>query len=329
MSYYGSEKEFILSMFLKEYPTVLESLLGVRLSNIELEIPFGRKKMDLAAVDTKKRVDVYIENQLSLSDNGHLNQKVMPILQSLQEGIIVWIALGFQKDHLHAMKSYLRANPQKYINIYALELHPEALQQIEKLNSIYKLDVYWNLNSIEEINRPPLKVVWKHEQMPYSHLGRAFTGERQYDLERIEDVKEYVLYSLRNHIPNYLNLHKSKKHNQGDLTITLGGGKTGISYRFSVKNRRNLAFVEISFEDNQTSLFKKLVHLHHDMRKKIHPDITIKDRKFGMYFRPHPDISTTVGTIAGILRNMINYFYPYIYGRLEDSRKNKREVRIG
>jgi len=83
MSKHRSEKEFIFNLYLKKYPEVLEGILGVDLTQIELEIPYGRKKIDFYAVSKDKRVEVFVENQLTPSDEAHLKEKIMPILQSV------------------------------------------------------------------------------------------------------------------------------------------------------------------------------------------------------------------------------------------------------
>jgi len=80
-----SEKEMILNLYFKKYPDMLERILGVDLTQIELEIPYGRKKIDFYAVSKHKRVEVFVEIQLTPSDKAHLKEKIMPILQSLQE----------------------------------------------------------------------------------------------------------------------------------------------------------------------------------------------------------------------------------------------------
>ncbi|MCF6093896.1 hypothetical protein L1765_07920 [Microaerobacter geothermalis] len=128
-----SEKEFIFNLYLKKYPEVLEGILGVDLAQIELEIPYGRKKIDFYAVSRDKRVEVFVENQLTQSDVAHLKEKIMPILQSLQEGIVVWTAQRFDTAHLSAVKAFLKANPQKYVNVYGVELHPEVIKQLKMI----------------------------------------------------------------------------------------------------------------------------------------------------------------------------------------------------
>ncbi|OLN21750.1 hypothetical protein BTO30_13200 [Domibacillus antri] len=78
----GSEKEFIFSLYLKKYPKVLEKEISLKLSNIQLEVPLGRKKIDYLSISKSRRLTVIVENQLTPSDKYHLDDKIMPILYS-------------------------------------------------------------------------------------------------------------------------------------------------------------------------------------------------------------------------------------------------------
>jgi len=65
-----SEKEMILNLYFKKYPDVLERILGVDLSQIELEIPHGRKKIDFYAVSKHKELVPYAKKILELMDEA-------------------------------------------------------------------------------------------------------------------------------------------------------------------------------------------------------------------------------------------------------------------
>ncbi|WP_290408769.1 hypothetical protein [Paenibacillus polymyxa] len=45
MSRYGSEKEFILTLFLLKYPQHLESIIGQKLEQCEAEVPIDEKSI--------------------------------------------------------------------------------------------------------------------------------------------------------------------------------------------------------------------------------------------------------------------------------------------
>ncbi|WP_079914133.1 hypothetical protein [Paenibacillus sp. 32352] len=126
-------------------------------------------------------------------------------------------------------------NKRKYINFYALEIHPEALTAIHFLNSMNKLAVWDNLHQVKDVCEfsPPLRLIFKHEQIHSTHLGKAAVRS----LQLATDVKEYVIKELWSCVPELLNVHREKKCNQSDRIITIGAGKGGLSYRVSAMDR--------------------------------------------------------------------------------------------
>jgi hypothetical protein len=316
MSKHRSEKEMIMNLYFKKYPDVLERI-GVDLAQIELEIPYGRKKIDFYAVSKHKRVEVFVEIQLTQSDEAHLKEKIMPILQSLQEGIVVWTAQRFDTAHLSAVKAFLKANPQKYINFYGLELHPEVIKQLEILNDLNPLDIWPNLWRINRVAQP-LKLVYRHEQMPNTHIGRAYVGEYRYDFNRIEDVKRCLMEYLRKHLAYFPNVHKSKKHLAHSLTISLGAGISGAVYQISTRNRQGRAFVGIHFDEGREDMYRRFC-LHKSLiTKKVHPNIVMENRSLRVYFEPYADLFDTMAEIKTILEKMIQFFSPYLLGSIEE-----------
>jgi len=311
-----SEKEMILNLYFKKYPEVLERILGVDLTQIELEIPHGRKKIDFYAVSKDKRVEIFVENQLTPSDEAHLKEKIMPILQSLQEGIVVWTAFRFDQKHLSAVKAFLKANPQKYINFYGLELHPGVMQELEILDHIDALDIWPNLWRINKVAQP-LKLVYRNEQMPNTHIGRAYVGEYRYDFNRMEDVKKCLMEYLRKHIAFYPNIHKSKKHSAHSLTISLGAGISGAVYQISCRNQQGKAFVGIHFDKSREDMYRRFCLDKSLITKKVHPNIVMENRSLRVYFEPYADLFDTMAEIKTILEKMIQFFSPYLHGSVE------------
>ena len=311
-----SEKEMILNLYFKKYPDVLERILGVDLSQIELEIPHGRKKIDFYAVSKHKRVEVFVEIQLTQSDEAHLKEKIMPILQSLQEGIVVWTALRFDQKHLSAVKAFLKANPQKYINFYGLELHPDVMQELERLNHIDTLDIWSNLWRINKVAQP-LKLVYRNEQMPNTHIGRAYVGEYRYDFNRMEDVKKCLMEYLRKHLAFYPNIHKTKKHSAHSLTISLGAGISGAVYQISCRNQQGKAFVGIHFDKSREDMYRRFCLHKFLITKKVHSNIVMENRSLRVYFEPYADLFDTMAEIKDVLEKFIQFFSPYLHGSVE------------
>jgi len=306
----------ILNLYFKKYPDVLERILGVDLSQIELEIPHGRKKIDFYAVSKHKRVEVFVEIQLTQSDEAHLKEKIMPILQSLQEGIVVWTALRFDQKHLSAVKAFLKANPQKYINFYGLELHPDVMQELERLNHIDTLDIWSNLWRINKVAQP-LKLVYRNEQMPNTHIGRAYVGEYRYDFNRMEDVKKCLMEYLRKHLAFYPNIHKTKKHSAHSLTISLGAGISGAVYQISCRNQQGKAFVGIHFDKSREDMYRRFCLHKFLITKKVHSNIVMENRSLRVYFEPYADLFDTMAEIKDVLEKFIQFFSPYLHGSVE------------
>lgn len=312
MSIACSQKEFILSIYLMKHKEVLESVLGLEIEQIELEKSSGGTRVDLYGINPIRKLEVFVENQVTPSDEKHLNENLFNLIYGCQEGIIVWIAKSFKMEHLHKVKSFLVRNRKKFVNFYAFELNEEAIMQIEQLNRGHKHEVIARLNQVHQVNGPVLKRVFKHEQMPSTHIGKVVLGERRYDFRRIEDVKDFALDTLRAQVPNYMNLFRQKKHNEHDFILSIGAGKSDIYYRLSVKNREGLAFVEIYFQ-NKLEIFNKLVNQYHEMRSCVDQELTIGKQRIGVYFKPYAEIKDTVIKIGEILQRLIEYCSPQLY----------------
>src|SRR5690606_21393899 len=237
----------------------------------------------------------------------------MPILQSLQEGIVVWTAQRFDTAHLSAVKAFLKANPQKYVNFYGLELHPDVMQELERLNHVDVLDIWSNLWRINKVAQP-LNMVYRHEQMPSMHVGRVYVGEYRYDFNRVEDVKKCLMEYLRKHLAFFPNIHKTKKHSAYSLTISLGAGIGGVVYQLSTRNQQGKAFVGIHFDDSREDMYQRLC-LHKPLiTKKVHPNIVMENRSMRVYFEPYADLFDTMAEIKDVLEKFIQFFTPYLHG---------------
>lgn len=311
MSFKGSEKEFILSLFLLQNPEVLENALGgIKLGKMEAEVPAGRKKIDLLSVEMNHRLPVYIETQIKQSDTIHLNT-ILGLLESVREGIIIWIARSFQRRHLEQVVMYLKKTKQKYISFHAIEIHPNAVAEVEKLNQLYKLEIWYQLKRIAEHGHPPLKQIYRYSQIPPTHSGRAIESTNN-DLTRVEDVKQYMLECLRRRVPYYLNVWKAKKHNRHSNLLSIGAGKAGIDLKLSVRNQQGLASIYLNFDGNQRELFNTLRKNIHWYRDMIHPDLYADKRKIGVLFQPDA-LDVTISKLAEILERMLTYFGPNLY----------------
>jgi hypothetical protein len=314
MSINGSDKERTFTFYQKFKNDVMSDVLGFKFENIKLEKPFGKNKVDLFAIDPNRKLEIYVENQMTPSDDAHLN-KVINLINGTNEGIIVWMSLRFNERHLNSIEKELKRNKQKYIDFYAVTIAPNVVDYVAWLDRQFKIHILNNLGIINQVKNP-MKVVYKLEQIPKTFVGNAFVGNRNYNFDRIEDLREYILEKLQEKIPYFPNLHYGKRTNKYGKSIYIGAGKAGLTYIISVKNGNEKAVVELHFDKSEANLFKAFV-LHKDsMQLQIHPTIKFRERKIGVYFEPFQDLNDTIDLIADILDKMIKYFSPYTYAKI-------------
>lgn len=311
MSKNGSDKERTFTFFQKYKKDIMTDVLGFELDNIKLEKPFGKAKIDLFAVDSSRRLEIYIENQITPSDEVHLN-KIVNLINGMNEGIVVWVALRFNDNHLLVVEEELKRNKQKYVDFYAVEVSSDVIEYVSWLDKQFKMHILNNLGIISQVEEP-MKVVYKLEQIPKTFVGNAYIGERIYDFNRIEDLRDYIMEKLQDKIRYFPNIHFEKRPSKYGRSIYTGAGKEGMTYILSVKNGRGMAFVELHFDKSQEDLFNAFKFHLPSMQTQIHPDIQFKERKIGVYFKPLAELDDTIDMIAEILDRMLKYFSPYTY----------------
>lgn len=326
MSKKGSKKETIFTLYQKKYPECIEQTIGLSIEGIKTEIDKGSKKIDLYGINKKKKIEIYVENQLKPSDRkDHLEQKVKPLIDGISEGYVIWTATKFHQDHTDEIKRLLRNNPQKYINFYAVEINQEVLNRIDYLNSLYELDAWDNLDMLNGIEEK-FKIVDYYCQMPKTHIGKAYIGEYRYDFTRVDDIKEYMLEQLREKIPYFLNFHNGKKHSENDRILRVGAGLTDITYCSSAFDVSHRAFVEIYFGLSKANWYYSFKIHEYLLKKAVNSNIYYDDKKrtIGVYFKSNQnDIPTVVERIVSIFERFILYFSPFTYGK-----KNLTDIAI-
>ncbi|MEC1157831.1 hypothetical protein [Cytobacillus horneckiae] len=311
MSKNGSDKERTFTFFQKYKKEIMTDVLGFELDNIKLEKPFGKSKIDFFAVDPLRRVEVYIENQITPSDEVHLN-KIVHLINGMNEGVVVWVALRFHHDHLLVVEEELKRNKQKYVDFYAVEVSSDVIEYVSWLDKQFKMHILNNLGIISQVEEP-VKLVYKLEQIPKTFVGNAYIGERIYDFNRIEDLRDYIMEKLQEKIRYFPNIHFEKRPSKYGRSIYTGAGKEGTTYILNVKSGSGMAFVELHFDRSQEGLFNKFkLHLP-SMQDQIHPDIQFKERKIGVYFKPLAELDDTIDMVAVIFDRMLKYFSPYTY----------------
>lgn len=322
MSKNGSKKETIFTLWLKENPEVLQKIIGFSIEKMRMEYNNGSQRVDLHGVNRERKIDILVECQVTTADEDHL-AKTKDLINNTAEGCVIWIASRFRKKSLiKEIKELLMNSPRKYINFFALEINPGVIELTNLLNGKFELDVLEHLEIIQKIEQP-LKLVDCYFQMPPTHIGKAFIGEIQYDLNREDDLKEYMLEQLCKRMPYYFNFHSSKKHSKHSRVMQIGAGLDEVVYHCSARDTRNRAFVEIRFGTSKSDYYDGFKDKGELLRKEIHPLIKFNDnnRSIGYYTSSNSnDIRGIVNSLVDIFEKQIQFFSPYTYGRkrLED-----------
>jgi len=81
----------------------LGEALGLRLEHVASEVAVTRFAADILAHTVPDGRAVLIENQLEVSDHGHLGQ-ILTYLAGLDARIVVWVAPDFREAHLSAIR---------------------------------------------------------------------------------------------------------------------------------------------------------------------------------------------------------------------------------
>lgn len=310
MSKNGSNREQIFSVFLKENKHILEEIIGAKMDNITLEERYAQRKLDMKAIDTEHRVNVYVESQVTKANLSYLD-RVKEMIEKHPEGIIIWIAQDFHEELVRSIEEWIEMKDRRYIDFYALTIAPEVYPVLQQLNELPTHKVYENFHLLKNISKP-LNIFKSIKNIPAYYSGESYIGEMQWDFNRAEDVKRALLAELEKQIPYFLNVHFSKRTNQHDHILTFGAGRGGISYRCSAKNRQNQTFVELFFDQSKYDYYLYFVSMANLIREMVHPDIVCHKRKIGVYIG-FEDYDSAFKHIADILETMIKFFSPLLY----------------
>ncbi|MCF8564636.1 hypothetical protein LLE49_07740 [Alicyclobacillus tolerans] len=309
MSLKGSEREFIFSVYLRQRKRIVENVLGVRLTDLLLEEywkmdELNKFKFDLFGYDRRLGVPAILEVWLGRS-NGFHQERLLDLMEMLDEAILVYLAFSFQDKHVVELENKAKMC-NKPIKLVLVEVNQEVLELLERLNAMHKLRIYGALDSLDEVSSP-LRVIRVIENPLYPFLRRrSIPNPHHFDLEKREDINRYLLYRLREVVPNFLALQREKHFTDENPTIRLGAGKTGIDYYISAKNGRNLAFCELRFEEPHMELFNLFSMKPWLLRQQIDERVQVKDNAIGCYFKPYPAIAETTDELARIFSRMVN-----------------------
>jgi hypothetical protein len=321
----GGKRESIFTFYLKIFPVALEKIIGLQFDEIKIEHYDGGKFIDLYAVNHEQRIEIFVENQIGPSDRtNHLKTKIIPLIERIHEGYVVWTAKEFNAEHIKEVKQLID-NTGKYINFYTVKINEEVLKKVGYLDTINPLEILGKLYKINAVGNI-LILVDTHLKIPTTHKGKAIIEDNKYDFNEEKDMKEYLLRRLNNAIPFYLNLHNSKKHNKNDRILQIGAGVGGVTYFCSALDRYQRAIVGIRFEYSKIHWYKYFKEKENLLKIHIDSNLHFDNRYRKIFWSMESNkerIPKVVNEIINVFRRFIIFFSPYIFeGKLNEIDKN-------
>ncbi|WP_152667894.1 hypothetical protein [Aneurinibacillus tyrosinisolvens] len=315
MSIKGTEKEFLFSLFLKTRPNILENTLNVKLEagDILLEKSHQGMKLDMYSIDKHTGSEIYVENLLLKSNEPH-QKKVLQIVDSIQKGIVVYQALGFHRNHVKQLKNKIE-DSRKDIILYLVKINPKVIEALDSLNKLHKLEVFRNLNLLDNVQNP-IHVVAKYGNMPDKNAERTPPIRKQdSNFGTREDINHMLLSELRRNIPYFLSFQREKSNIETNRLLQFGGGLSGTTYFVTLESRRKLAFLELRFTNESEYLYPIFKEKEHQIRERIGESVVFDDNRnvIGVYFKPSKDIQDTINQIVEVFRKMIHFFSDYFF----------------
>lgn len=157
MSFDGSRKEYLYSIYLKKNPKELSQKIGGELNeeDIMLERVYKNEKhkrrVDISAIDKGRRL--FCEIQLSKSDERHYSQivELIDLARADESTLVIWIATVFAIEHVEKLMQLILLNPKKTIELVFLRLNEEVIEPLVEINQCEQCEQIKILNRLNNI----------------------------------------------------------------------------------------------------------------------------------------------------------------------------------
>ena len=325
MSIHGSKKEYLYQVFTKLYPEKLETILNTKFSGIKIDKKFGKRKVDITAVDDGGR-RCFIEFQLSKSDNTHFMQVQELVCSNFSESIlIVWVATSFKEQHLNEIMQNSIYCTNKNIEFVALKLNEKDIISI--LEEINYSDTFKQIGMLERLHK-----VERHYELVRG--VKIYNGENIVD-SRIVDKNETYSYKqqylieiikyLRYDFKEFVNVHQYK--NVKSNYISLGTLYSDIDFRVHYVRSGQVAISLCFTQVKSKEIFYKLLNRREEIENKMDYLIgkwDINKNKITTYINPisNNGRDTTIKMFSRIIKRYVYTFSYYLNQVIEkDQRK--------
>ncbi|MEI2368915.1 hypothetical protein [Niallia circulans] len=317
MSFNGSEKEFLLTVWLSQHKIILEKELDLTLENVQLEKHYPGMKIDMYACDYHLGTEVFVESLLLKSNKTHQN-KVMKIINMISGGIIIYLALDFHQKHIEELKQAIQSS-RKPISLYFLKLNPNIFESLQKLNHMHKLKIYESFDSVNIEN--PIEFLKRESLIQPIATKRLERKVGCFNLETRKGKNEFLLETLRKRISYYLPFQRGKANLEKLRVISFGAGRSDCNYYVSLGDRRGVAFVELRFSENNSKIFDAIKGKKSVVQERFDDAVIFDDNCITVEFKPFEKVEDTVNKLTDIFEKMIIAFSNYTYYFYQDKKE--------
>lgn len=301
-----ANKEYILGLWLKKYPEMISRKIGYNVKEILLEKKYGSRIVDGYSLLGNR--EIFIENQLTNSDEGHVRQ-IIELIDSIEIGqvsTVIWIAKSFYNSKVEKIIEKIK-NTEKHIEFISIEISDESLEMIQHIYSLGSNRAIENLYKLNKIIN--LKINNK-----YYDSNNNFVKNSKLKSSKVtekERITSKIMLEVRKQLYYFANAHRERSFS-GNILV-FGAGKSDICYGIGV-NRKNEIFVELVFQHYTKKFFLDLYNKKHEIDEKfkysVHWDVDLF--KITNKKKYHKNENQVIEAQVRVLGKFIEYFSTYI-----------------
>ncbi|OAA87781.1 hypothetical protein [Clostridium ljungdahlii] len=267
MSFDGSRREYLYSIYIKKNPTELSEKIGIILSenDIMLERVYVdknfKRRVDISAAEKEKQL--FCEMQLTKSDEIHYRQivELISLAKNDKSTLIAWIATEFTDKYITELKQLIITNSKKNIELLFLIINKDVIKQLVEIN---KCNKYKQIEMLKQLNNIKEHFLLISSIKNYYNVSKVNSVK---DDIKVMSYKQKILIKickrLRQDCSNQGNVYQYK-----DVTgncFIMGTGYGGIDYKV-MADRRNRIGIVLAFNNIKS---KKAYYKLKTKREKI------------------------------------------------------------
>jgi hypothetical protein len=324
MSINGSNKEFLMSTFLKLNKEILEEELGVKIDYLHLEKNFQNRKVDMNGSINGNRERLLIEWQTDNSYPVHFRQvqELIAISNADEKTNIVYGCFGAKDDMITELMQTVVFYAEKNIKLIFLKINSTVIPILQEINVINKTLQIKELERLKDIDRI---FVDKKSIEICNSISTDIISDEQENMSYEEELLLSILKRLRIDSKEIsVNIHRYKKLTGKNFGI--GGNYGGITYKVLI-NKKKMVGAELTFDSEGKEIYYKLLSSKESINDEFNYTLKwhTKFEKVGVYYPIsffYTDREMMINRLCRDTRRLIISFNNYIKEIVEELKTN-------